>query len=205
MNGAERRPPEGNSSESGATEEVRPFILSSKKHLFSKENAPSKSNFIKLIHFLSGGPVTKPENDALFSDIQLQRQAPLRGEELLTLVEGSMPGEANLRLEVTLVPPREKDAFLRVGLRIGSQKWYVVKDIPRFLEAWRRREALPFQSRFIYDPVWMHFSVENERILRALDRLVSAWRMRSWLPPPSTGSFTTAGSWSSGARATGWR
>lgn len=123
-----------------------------------------------------------PENDALFSDIQLQRQAPLRGEELLTLVEGSMPGEANLRLEVTLVPPREKDAFLRVGLRIGSQKWYVVKDLPAFLQAWREGVPLSFQSRFTYEPAWMRFREEDQRVLALLSRLVSAWELGRWMP-----------------------
>ena len=89
------------------------------------------------------------ETDALNPDMTLQRVAPLRGEELAALVEAGMPAEANLRMEVTLVPPRPADPFLRIGLRIGDRKWFVVRDLPAFLRAWRSRTPLTFQSRLI--------------------------------------------------------
>ena len=118
------------------------------------------------------------ENQTERTENRLQpAEAPLRAEEFCGLIEADLPSEASLRLELTLVIPGEKDGFLRVGLRVGEGKWYVVKDIPRFLEAWRKRETLSFQSRFVYEPSWMFFSEENERVLALLDRMVSACRM----------------------------
>lgn len=109
-------------------------------------------------------------------ELALQKMAPLRGEELCQLIEGEMPAEANLRMEVTLVLPGENGTGLRIGLRIGETKWYVVRDIPRFLKAWHEQSApLPFQSRFIYEPSWMRFSQENEEILHILYQMISAF------------------------------
>ena len=106
-------------------------------------------------------------------EMELQKSAPARAQEFCALIEESLPAEANLRMEVTLVMPRETDQGLRVGLRIGESKWYVVRDIPRFLTAWKQKtEALPFQSRFVYEPAWMRFSEENEEILRLLQQMI---------------------------------
>ncbi len=115
-------------------------------------------------------------------DVELQRDAARRAEELCTLIEGEIPSEANLRLEVTLVLPRQGEDGLRAGLRVGDRKWYVVKDIPQFLRAWRERSTLAFQSRFVYEPSWMRFSEENEKILTRLHQLFSVWGMKGWTP-----------------------
>ncbi len=123
------------------------------------------------------------ESDNLNPGLRLQREAPLRGEELSALVESAMPSEANLRLEVTLVPPREKDPCLRVGLRVGDRKWYVVKDLPAFLRAWKKGVSLPFQSRFVFEPSWMRFREEDQRLLSLLEKLVSVYEIARWSPP----------------------
>ena len=113
-------------------------------------------------------------------EIELQREAPLRAEEFCALVESDVPAEASLRLELTLVMPGEDGAVLRAGLRVGEQKWYVVRDIPSFLKAWKSKETLPFQSRFVYDPSSMRFSEENEQILQLLYRMVSSGKAGGW-------------------------
>ena len=122
------------------------------------------------------------ENITANPELKLQREAPLRGEELIGLVENAMPGEANLRMEITLVPPRKNDPFLRAGLRVGDQKWYVVRDLPAFLRAWRDKTPLPFQSRFEYEPSWMRFREEDQRILSLLEKLCSVYEFRHWTP-----------------------
>ena len=104
-------------------------------------------------------------------ELSLQREAAFRGEEILNLIEDGMPSEANLRMEVTLVLPRSNDSGLRIGLRIGLQKWYVVKDIPTFIQAWRMGQKLDFQNKFIYEPSWMQFREEDEKILKQLERV----------------------------------
>lgn len=125
--------------------------------------------------------MTEPES--LNPGLKLQREAPLRGEELSALVESDMPSEANLRLEVTLVPPREKDPYLRVGLRVGDRKWYVVKDLPVFLRAWRDGSSLSFQSRFVFEPSWMRFREEDVRVLTLLEKITSVYETAHWTPP----------------------
>ncbi len=110
------------------------------------------------------------------------RNASKRGEEFLSLVEGELRAEANLRMEMTLAMPREGEKGLRVGLRVGENKWFVVKDIPQLLRAWRSGEILPFQSRFTYEPAWMRFSEENEEILRLLERLTASIGLGKWTP-----------------------
>ena len=115
-------------------------------------------------------------------ELALQREAPGRAEALRALIEGDLPAEANLRMEVTLVMPPAGKSGLRAGLRIGEKKWYVVKDIPELLDAWRTGAPLSFPSRFVYEPAWMRFSEENERILRLLERQVAAFRMGRWTP-----------------------
>ena len=115
-------------------------------------------------------------------DIRLAHDAPLRAEEICSVIEDELPGEPNLRMELTLVMPREDARELRVGLRVGEKKWYVVRDLPRFLDARRTGEPLTFQSRFVYDPAQHRFSEENEEILRLLDRTVAACRIGRWSP-----------------------
>ena len=115
-------------------------------------------------------------------ELSLQRAAAFRGEEILTLIEDGMPSEANLRMEVTIVLPRINDSGLRIGLRIGLQKWYVVKDIPTFIQAWRMGIKLDFQNKFIYEPSWMQFREEDEKILKQLERMISSYEIGKWLP-----------------------
>ncbi len=120
-------------------------------------------------------------------ELALQREAPRRAEELWQLIDGSMPAEANLRLEVTLVLPRTGEDPMRAGLRVGESKWYVVKDLPAFLQAWREKTPLPFQSRFTYDPASMHFSEEHEAVLDLLDRMTSFRRTEGRAPAQTEG------------------
>ena len=85
-------------------------------------------------------------------ELSLQRAAAFRGEEILTLIEDGMPSEANLRMEVTIVLPRIK------GIK------------------------LDFQNKFIYEPSWMQFREEDEKILKQLERMISSYEIGKWLP-----------------------
>ena len=115
-------------------------------------------------------------------ELSLQREAAARGEEMLNLIEGSMPSEANLRMEVTVIAPREKDPSLRAGLRIGTHKWYVVKDIPAFLHAWHTGKTLDFQNKFVYEPSWMRFREEDLKVIRLLDGMIATYEIGRWMP-----------------------
>lgn len=115
----------------------------------------------------------------------LHREAPLRGEEFCALIDRDMPAEASLSLELTLALPRDSGEALRAGLRVGQGKWYVVRDVPAFLRAWRDQAPLPFQSRFVYEPSVMRFSEDHERVLRLLERMFASGRQGGWSPAQS--------------------
>ena len=123
-----------------------------------------------------------PDDRIQSPDSKLLLEAPRRGDELSALVESSVPGEPNLRLEITLVPPREKDPFLRVGLRVGEKKWYVIKDLPAFLAAWRDGVSLSFMSRFVFEPSWMRFPEDARAVLALLEKTVSVYELGRCAP-----------------------
>ncbi len=112
----------------------------------------------------------------------LSREAPRRGEELSGLVLQQMASEPNVRLEITLMAPREKGACPRAGLRVGDRKLYVVKDIPAFLDAVKNGRPCAFGKGFEYQPDWMRFSREDQRILELFFSLVSAYETGKWIP-----------------------
>ena len=104
----------------------------------------------------------------------LQKSAPQRAEELTTLILREMPAEANVRIEVTLALGSEKAGTgSRIGLRIGMEKLYVIKDPAAFLAAVDGGQAMPFGKDFTYEPGWMHFSEDDERVLAILRKLLS--------------------------------
>ena len=104
----------------------------------------------------------------------LKKQAPDNAAELSEVILRNMPSEANIRLEVTLVLPQKSGQGLRIGLRIGDKKLYVVKDISRFLAAIEAEETLPMGKEFTFQPEWMRFSSDDERVLLLMRKLCSA-------------------------------
>ena len=102
----------------------------------------------------------------------MKKQAPETAGELTELILREMPAEANIRLEATLVLPQKGGQDLRIGLRTGEKKLYVVKDIRRFLDAVDAEETIPLGREFTYQPEWMRFSADDERLLKLLKRSV---------------------------------
>ena len=103
----------------------------------------------------------------------LKKSAPRKAEELTDLILRQMPSEANIRLEVTLVLPQKPGQEVRLGLRIGENKLYVCRDIRAFLTAMDTGETIPFGKDFTYQPEWMKFSDDDERVLNILRKLFS--------------------------------
>ena len=54
---------------------------------------------------------------------------------------------------------------LRIGLRTGEKKLYVIKDIRRFLSGCEAEESMQLGKEFLYQPEWMHYSDDDERLL----------------------------------------
>ena len=78
-------------------------------------------------------------------------------------------------MEVLLV--REPDADgspgLRVGLRMGEKRLYVVRSLPQLIHAIDHGELLCFGKGFTLQ-TWMRFTARDERILQLLRTLFSA-------------------------------
>ena len=103
----------------------------------------------------------------------MKKQAPETAAELSGIIFRDMSAEANVRLEVTLVLPQKAGQDLRIGLRTGEKKLYVIKDIRRFLNAAEAEETIPIGKDFVYQPEWMRFSDDDEHILNLLRKLCS--------------------------------
>ena len=112
---------------------------------------------------------------AKIPESMLQKSAPKRAEELTTLILQEMPAEANVRMEVTLALPKPAGLGrqVQIGLRAGAEKLYVIRDPAAFLEAMDRRQTLSFGKDFVYEPSWMHFSEDDERVLALIRKLLS--------------------------------
>ena len=85
---------------------------------------------------------------------------------------------------------------LRVGLKIGEDRLYVVRHIPQFLACREQGKALLFGKGFEYNPQWMRFDEKQSRLLDILAEYCessAAARLngadaRMLLLPPKTGN-----------------
>ena len=107
-------------------------------------------------------------------DSMMKKQAPETAAELTDIILKEMPSEANVRLEVTLVLPKKPGQELRIGLRIGEKKLYVIRDIRQFLSAAEAGETIELGKDFTWQPEWMHFTDDDGRLLQLLRKLCSA-------------------------------
>ena len=98
--------------------------------------------------------------------------AGARGEELSALAFAAMPEEPALRMEMTVAMPQKSGQAVRLGLRVGQSKLYVVPNIPEFLECRSRGESQTFGRGFVYEAEWMRFPEEDEAFLDWLDKLL---------------------------------
>ena len=104
-----------------------------------------------------------------------EKMALQAGERLMAAVLGSYPTETNLRMEVTLVLPSREMQDLRLGLRIGEDRLYVVKNIPEMINAMDTETPISFGKGFDYRPEWMRFSEDDLRVLRHLRALTVSY------------------------------
>ena len=105
---------------------------------------------------------------ALESGAQQEMEKHLAQETapaLLEAVSGMLPESDGIRLQPALFLTRDG---LRIGLRIGEERLYVVRHIPHFLSCREKGEALSFGKGFEYRPQWMHFDEKQNRLLDIL-------------------------------------
>lgn len=110
-------------------------------------------------------------------DEMLRQKAAGAAPRLLAAMESALPEDGTLRMEVTLAyengGPKQKPR-LKLGLRVGEERLYVVRNIPQMIECVDAGESMEFGKGFAYQPEWMHFGPAEMRVLGILRALCMA-------------------------------
>lgn len=104
-----------------------------------------------------------------------EKSARNAAEKLKRIVADSYPSEANVKMEITLVLPSRENQDVRLGLRIGEERLYVVKNIPEMINAIDTGTIISFGKGFEFHPDWMHFSPQDQGILDHLRALTASY------------------------------
>ncbi len=94
-----------------------------------------------------------------------KRRAQQAVPALFEAVAGVLPEMDGVRLAPTLFLTREG---IRIGLKIGEDRLYVVRHIPHFLECREKGEPMVFGKGFEYRPQWMRFDEKQNHLLDIL-------------------------------------
>ena len=79
-----------------------------------------------------------------------RRRARENASRLMGVVGAALPEQTPLELEITLRLIGETP--IRVSLRVGQERMYVVKSMAQFLDARAKKERLPFGKGFTLEP-----------------------------------------------------
>lgn len=96
-----------------------------------------------------------------------RRRARENAGRLMGTIQAALPMETPLSLEVTLQLVGRQP--VRVSLRVGQERMYVVKSMAQFLHALRHGETMAFGKGFVLEPQWMGFTGVDEKIIRVLE------------------------------------
>ena len=94
-----------------------------------------------------------------------RRRAQLAVPALFEAVYSMLPETDGIRLSPALFLTRDG---LRIGLRIGEDRMYVVRHIPHFLQCRESGETMSFGKGFEYRPQWMRFDEKQNHLLDIL-------------------------------------
>lgn len=97
-----------------------------------------------------------------------RRRARENASALMGVVQSALPVETPVSLEVTLRVIGEREP-IRVSLRVGQERMYVVKSMAQFLTALREKTSLSFGKGFVLEPEWMGFVGVDEKIVKLLE------------------------------------
>ena len=101
----------------------------------------------------------------------LRLQAASSGPKLMAAMESALPEVTSLKMEVSLFAeqprPCEKPK-MKIGLRMGEERLYVVRSIPQLMDALETGEVIDYGKGFAFHPEWMRFSAADKRIIAIL-------------------------------------
>ncbi len=95
-----------------------------------------------------------------------RRRARENAGKLMETIASALPMETPLEMEITLQLIGNQP--VRVALRVGQERMYVVKSMAQFLHALQHKETMAFGKGFVLEPEWMGFTGVNEKIIRVL-------------------------------------
>ena len=95
-----------------------------------------------------------------------RRRARENAGKLMGTLQAVLPEETPILLEVTLRLVGETG--VRVSLRVGQERLYVVKSMAQFLDALAKKEPMAFGKGFMLEPEWMGFAGVDAKIIRLL-------------------------------------
>lgn len=110
-------------------------------------------------------------------DEMFRRKAAAAAPRLMSAMESALPEDGTLRMEITLFydTPKPREApRLKIGLRVGEERLYVVRSIPQMIEAVDSGTPVEFGKGFAYHPEWMHFAPREMKVLAVLRALCLA-------------------------------
>ena len=117
-------------------------------------------------------------------DDMFRRKAAAAAPRLMSAMESALPEDGTLRMEITLIcetgKPKEKPR-LKIGLRVGEERLYVVRSIPQLIEAVDSRTSIEFGKGFLYQPEWMHFAPGRCGYCRSCAPCAWLRRRAAWL------------------------
>ena len=96
-----------------------------------------------------------------------RRRARENAGALMDTLQSALPMETPIQLEVTLRIAGKNDP-VRVCLRVGQERLYVVKSVAQFLDALNRKETMSFGKGFVLEPQWMGFAGVDAKIISLL-------------------------------------
>ena len=94
-----------------------------------------------------------------------EMRARRRSGSLLDAMEGALPESTVIKLEPEI---RMSGTNMRIGLRIGQDRLYVIRSIPEFIDCIDKNEQLDFGKGFTFFPSWMRFSEPARELIDVL-------------------------------------
>ena len=96
-----------------------------------------------------------------------RRRARENASALMGTLQSALPMETPLEMEITLRLLGEKEP-VRVSLRVGQERMYVVKSMAQFLRGLQEKTAIAFGKGFVLEPEWMGFTGVDAKIIKLL-------------------------------------
>lgn len=110
-------------------------------------------------------------------DMMLRQKAAAAAPLLMNAMDSAIAEDGTIRMEITLMvesAANRQKPKVKIGLRVGEERLYVVRSIPQMIEAVDEGQAIEFGKGFCFQPEWMHFAPKEMRVLAILRAMCQA-------------------------------